>query len=114
MQILKISRLVTRCRQASNYYNYLGVPHTAPSSVLETAIDEKVREIENDLENEIDQKRALGQIKRIKKILLNEENRRNYNFAERENISQSIKIIELGNCLIKNRVYIIYFLLYKE
>lgn len=103
-------------RYHSNYYTYLGVRYNAPVSEITAAIDTRKERIEEIMgshgitENQIDLKRALAMLKRMRKILLNDELRKDYNFQERESLADTIPELEPGMFLTRlqrTRVFVL-------
>merc|ERR1712228_894861 len=97
-------RRIFQIRWNTNYYTYLGVRYNAPVEEISNAINFRKSEILEKIkiaEDEIELKRALGMLKRIQKVLLNEELRKNYNFHERETLADTIPEIQSDHGEIK-------------
>jgi len=91
--------LLNRIRYHGNYYSYLGVRYNAPGDEISAAINFRKTQILENLqtaENEMELKRALVMLKKMQKILTNDELRKKYNFQERESIADTIPEIHQG------------------
>merc|ERR1712048_1347637 len=81
----------------TNYYSYLGLKYTALPGEIEDAIEKKRQNISERLDDDdadgTEIRRNLVFLKRIKKVLLNEEERIKYNFQNREEIAETIPLL---------------------